>query len=174
MLQLIYGDALQGVVEHELLTPHHLQLIYKLPAAVKNVFNNHYPFSIQSHQSSSLINFDSNNKDVLYAVFYPEFVTVLLRVNGQLQTIQQFEFATPEDAVYHLLNLCQSFETVAANTVLTVSGMIDIDSILYQELFKYFQSVNCKVLPDNFKYTEAITQHPAHYFSHLFYCASCV
>lgn len=174
MLELIYGDVVQGVVEDELIIAQQLQVVYKLPDAVKKVFHHHYPFCIQSHQSSSIINFDGNSKDVLYAVFYPDYVTVLLRMNGQLQTIQQFEFATPEDAVYHLLNVCQSFEAVAANTIVTVSGMIDTDSILYQELFKYFQSVNCAVLPEDFKYTEAILTHPQHYFSHLFYSASCV
>ncbi len=174
MLELMYGDVVQGVIEDELITAQQLQVVYKLPVAVKNVFNQYYPFCIQNHQSSTLINFDGNSKDVLYAVFYPEYVTVLLRVNGQLQTIQQFEFATPEDAVYHLLNVCQSFEAVAANTIVTVSGMIDTDSILYLELFKYFQSVNCAVLPGDFNYTEAILSHPQHYFSHLFYSASCV
>ncbi len=143
MLELVYGDLMTGTVQNELVTTHNLHTVYKIPAAIKNIFNNRFPFCIQSHQSSLLINFEKNNKDLLYCNFYPEHLTVMLRKNGQLQMIQQFEYTLPEDAVYHLLNVCQSFDTDAAKTILTVSGMIDTDSSLYSELYKYFQSVNC-------------------------------
>ena len=174
MLELVYGDLMPGAVQTELVTTHNLHTVYKIPAAVKNIFNNHFPFCIQNHQSSLLINFEKNNKDLLYCNFYPEHLTVMLRKNGQLQVIQQFEYASPEDAVYHLLNVCQSFETDAAKTILTVSGMIDTDSNLYSELYKYFQSVNCTDLPADFNYAEEIKGYPKHYFSHLFATASCV
>ena len=174
MLVLVHGDLMQGAVQNELVATHNLHTVYKIPAAVKNIFNIAFPFCIQNHQSSLLINFEKNNKDLLYCNFYPEHLTVLLRKNGQLQIIQQFEYASPEDAVYHLLNVCQSFETDAAKTILTVSGMIDTDSSLYSELYKYFQSVNCADLSASFNYAEEIKDHPAHYFSHLFATASCV
>ncbi len=174
MLELVHGDLMQGAVQNELVATHNLHTVYKIPAAVKNIFNIAFPFCIQNHQSSLLINFEKNNKDLLYCNFYPEHLTVLLRKNGQLQIIQQFEYASPEDAVYHLLNVCQSFETDAAKTILTVSGMIDTDSNLYSELYKYFQSVNCADLSASFNYAEEIKDHPAHYFSHLFATASCV
>ncbi len=174
MLVLVHGDLMQGAVQNELVATHNLHTVYKIPAVVKNIFNIAFPFCIQNHQSSLLINFEKNNKDLLYCNFYPEHLTVLLRKNGQLQIIQQFEYASPEDAVYHLLNVCQSFETDAAKTILTVSGMIDTDSNLYSELYKYFQSVNCADLSASFNYAEEIKDHPAHYFSHLFATASCV
>ena len=174
MLVLVHGDLMQGAVQNELVATHNLHTVYKIPAAVKNIFNIAFPFCIQNHQSSLLINFEKNNKDLLYCNFYQEHLTVLLRKNGQLQIIQQFEYASPEDAVYHLLNVCQSFETDAAKTILTVSGMIDTDSSLYSELYKYFQSVNCADLSASFNYAEEIKDHPAHYFSHLFATASCV
>ena len=174
MLLLVHGDLMQGAVQNELVATHNLHTVYKIPAAVKNIFNIAFPFCIQNHQSSLLINFEKNNKDLLYCNFYPEHLTVLLRKNGQLQIIQQFEYASPEDAVYHLLNVCQSFETDAAKTILTVSGMIDTDSSLYSELYKYFQSVNCADLSASFNYAEEIKGYPKHYFSHLFATASCV
>jgi len=174
MLELVYGDVLPGAVVNEIVTAHNIHSVYKIPAAVKNVFNNWFPFCIQSHQHSLLMNFDRDNKDLLYCNFYPEHLTVLLRKSGQLQMIQNFEFGSPEDAVYHLMNVCQSFETDATQTALTVSGMIDTDSNLYHELHKYFQSVDCAGLPGNFNYTDEIKDYPEHYFSHLFATASCV
>ena len=174
MLELIYGDLTPGAIKNELVTTHNLHSVYKIPAAVKDVFNNWLPFSIQSHQNSLLIDFDKRQNDLLYCIFYHSQLTVLLRKNGQLQAMQNFEFNTPEDAVYCLLNVCQSFETDAATTALTVSGMIDADSNLYNELHKYFLTIAFAGLSDNFNYTEEIKNYPAHYFSHLFTTASCV
>jgi Protein of unknown function (DUF3822) len=174
MLQLVYGDAMPGTVQNELVTTHNLHTVYKIPAVVKTIFNNWAPFSIQTHESSLLINFDKANKDLLYCNFYPEHLTVMLRRGGQLQAIKNFEFNTPDDAVYHLLNVCQSFEVNATQTVLTISGMVDADSNLYHELYKYFLKIDFTTLPDNFSYTEEIKNSPAHYFSHLFATAACV
>ncbi len=174
MLQLVYGDIMPGTVQNELVTTHNLHTVYKIPAAVKNVLNNWVPFCIQSHESSLLINFDKGNKDLLYCNFYPEYLTVMFRKNGQLQVIKNFEFITPDDAIYHLLHVCQGFETDATQTVLTVSGMVDANSNLYNELNKYFFKIDFVMLPENFTYTEEIKNSPAHYFSHLFATAACV
>ena len=174
MLQLVYGDASACTVQTELVLTQNLYVAYNIPAVVKSVFNNWFPFAIQTHQAAALINIDKEQKDVLYCNFYPNHLTVLLRRGGQLQVIQNFEYNTPEDAVYHLLNVCQSFETAAIQTGLTVSGTIDADSSLYTELHKYFLEITFTKLPDNFSYTAAINNYPPHYFSHLFAIASCV
>jgi preprotein translocase subunit SecA len=91
-----------------------------------------------------------------------------------LQVIKNFEFSTPDDAVYHLLNICQSFEVDATKTGLIISGMVDANSNLYNELYKYFLKIDFTTLPENFNYTEEIKNSPAHYFSHLFATAACV
>jgi hypothetical protein len=174
MLQLVYGDVIPGTVQNELVTSHNLHTIYKIPSFVKTIFNNWAPFSLQTHESSLLINFDKANKDLLYCNFYPEYLTVLLRKSGQLQAIKNFEFSTPDDAVYHLLNICQSFEVDATQTTLTISGMVNANSNLYNELYKYFVNIDFTYLPDNFNYTEEIKKSPEHYFSHLFATAACV
>ncbi len=174
MLELVYGDAVNSTIQNDLVIANNLHTVYKIPFTVKNVFTACFPFSIQSHQNSLVINFDIQHRDLLYCNFYPNNITVLLRMNGQLQIIQNFDFSTPEDAVYHLLNVCQSFETDALQTNLIVSGMIDADSNLYNELHKYFLNIEFATLPDKFSYVTEINNYPQHYFSHLFATASCV
>lgn len=174
MLDLVYGDASQAVVQNEIVLAQDIRLVYRIPVAVKNIVNNWFPFSIQSHQSSLLINIEKEKKDLLYCNFYPNSFTVLLRKHGQLQAIQNFEFATPEDAVYHLLNVCRSFEADATSILLTLSGMIDANSNLYNELYKYFLNIEFASLPANFSYIAEINNYPKHYFSNLFATALCV
>ena len=173
MLDLVYGDATQATVLHEPVLAHDLHSVYRIPVAVKNIFNHWFPFCIQNHQAALMINLGKGNKNLLYCNFYPGLLTVLLRKNGQLQLIQNFEFTTPEDVVYHLLNICRSFET-PADINLMVSGMIDANSSLHTELYKYFLNIEFTTLPGNFNYADAIKDQPAHYFSHLFATALCV
>jgi len=173
MLDLVYGDATQATTQHEMVLAHNLHSVYRVPAAVKNIFNQRFPFCIQNHQGSLLINIEKVHTNLLYCIFYPNSFTVMLRKNGHLQVIQNFEFSTPEDVAYHLLHICQAFEA-ATPTTLLLSGMIDSDSNLYHELYKYFLNIEFATLPGNFNYAEEIKEQPAHYFSHLFATALCV
>ncbi len=174
MMELVYGDGGDAVLQNEKVLSNNVQSVYKIPIDIKNVFNTCFPFCIQNHQNSIVLNLDKNNKNLFYCNFYSSHLTVLLRKNGQLQILQNFEFNTPEDAVYLLLNVCQNFKTDATQTSLTVSGMIDADSNLYIELYKYFLNIDFAALPECFNYSDEIKNYPAHYFSHLFATASCV
>jgi len=174
MITLVYGDVEQSAVQNEIVLSQNLHTVYRVPAAVKNAITHWFPFCIQNHQNSLLINFGKANSNLMYCHFYPNSFTVLLRKNAQLQVIQNFDFNTPEDALYHLLNVCRSFGINAEQTTLTVSGMIDTDSNLYNELYKYFLQIDLAGLPDYYNYAEEIKNHPAHYFSHLFTTALCV
>ncbi len=174
MLQLVYGDVTDNAVQSDFVYRHNLHNAYKIPAEVKDVFAAAFPVTNQTQQSSLLIDFDKQQKDYLFCIFYTNQMTVLLRKNNQLQAIQNFEFTTPEDAAYHLINTCRSFDTNAAATVLTASGMIDKDSALFVEVYKYFADIHFLTLPVGFNYAEEINNYPGHYFSHLFVTASCV
>ena len=174
MLALVYGDDTKGVVKDELVLKHQLHNVFSVSAAIENSITKKFPYCLQTHQSSLLVDINANEKDILYGHFYTDSFTVLLRKQGQLQVIQNFEFGTPEDALYHLLNVCQRFEVDAAATVLTACGMIEGGSNLYNELHKYFAAIQLYALPENFNYAAAIQEYPAHYFSHLFATASCV
>lgn len=174
MLNMVYGDADDRSIKNQLVLKYNLYNSYRVAAVIENTIINKFPHIHQNHQAALLIDFDAADKDLLYCNFYTDSLTVLLRKNGQLQVIQNFEFTTPEDAVYYLLNVCQSFEVDATQITLTASGMIDATSNLYNELYKYFAAVSFTALPGNFNYAADINNYPAHYFSHLFATAACV
>ncbi|MBS1511985.1 MAG: DUF3822 family protein [Bacteroidetes bacterium] len=174
MLQLVYGDVAAVNVQHELVLSQSLQNIYSIPAAVKNVFAHHFPFCIQGHINACLVNIEKEQRDLLYTIFSPGRLTVVLRNENRLQVIQQFMYSTPVDAVYHLLNTCQSYQVNTAEIPLVLSGMIDANSNLYNEVYKYFLNISFASLPGNFSYADTIKEQPVHYFSHLFATALCV
>ncbi len=173
-LGIVYGDLNDAIIKDELVLQHQLHNVYAVPAKIENSITQKFPYGIQTHQSGLLLDIEPNEKDLLYCHFNTDSLTVLLRKQGQLQVIHNFEFNTPEDVVYHVLNVCQQFDVDAAGTVLTVSGMIDAKSNLYNELYKYVPSIKFLALPGNHNYADAIKEYPEHYFSHLFALASCV
>jgi len=174
MLQLVYGDAGNWKVQSELLIGHNAYNVYRVDQMTATIFTSKFKTAVQTHQSSLLVNMAAGKEDILYCIFYPGAVTVLLRKNNQLQLVKDFEFNSPQDAAYHLLNVCQRFGMDAAETTVTAAGMIDESSNLYKEVYKYFSGITFTELPDGFTYTEEIKTYPAHYFSHLFATAACV
>lgn len=174
MLDLVFGDTGEFAVKHELILKQHAYNVYRLDKHVEKLVTDKFPRAMQSHQSSLLVNLESSKKDMLYCNFYPGCVAVMLRKEYQLQVLQTFDYETPEDAAYYLLNVCSQFAVAAAETAVTASGMIDESSSLYKELYKYFLSIDFFELPDNFTYTDELKTYPAHYFSHLFATAACV
>ena len=96
---------------------------------------------------------------------------VSLIKDGKHQLINSFNYRTAEDVTYTLLNICQQFEV--ENIDLEISGLLEKNSALYKEIYKYFQTIDLIFLPENKNYNEEITQHPSHYFSHIFALDSC-
>ena len=90
----------------------------------------------------------------------------MLNKNGSLLFINTFSYNTNEDVLYILLNTCQQFE--AENIAVEISGMIEINSILAEEIYKYFSSVSFAKLPAGCNFSEEIQRLPSHYFSYLF------
>jgi hypothetical protein len=174
MLDLVYGSAGNWHVKSELLLSQNMYNTYRVEATTENIILQKFPAAIQSHQATAMVNFNPAEKELLYCNFYPGSLTVLLRKNNQLQLVQNFNYATPEDAAYHLLNVCQRFEVNAIETVITASGTIDENSNLYRELYKYFSAINFCKLPEGFLYADDINELPQQYFCHFITAATCV
>ena len=174
MLNLIYGDLNRGNCKTDFLFKHNLHNAYRVPVEVSNGFARHFSYAGETHQYSLLPDLVTNTGDHLLAVFYNSCLTVVLRKEGNLQVIRNFEYHHPDDAAYHLLNVCENFEVDIATVVLHLAGMIDAGSSLYAGIYKYFLNIQFETLPGNVSYTDEIKEQPHHYFSYLFALALCV
>lgn len=174
LLDLVYGDFPDKIIRGDFMYKHGIQNVYRTPKAIEMIINNIFPAATISHLYSSLPDLVSKHGTNLYAVFCSSHIITVLLKEGNIQVIQKFAYQTPEDAAYHLLNVCQSFDAAPADTNLMLSGMIDINSNLYAELYKYFEHIELGALPEQFQYVDGITNFPSHFFSHLFGIAACV
>ena len=174
MVELVYGDTTEGIVRSDFINKHHLHNIYNVPKQVDWVIANLFSQATHYHLYSLLIEIAKPAGNHLYCIFSTTQITVQLLKDGQLQLVQNFDYKEPIDAVYHLLNVCERFEVNINKTLVHLNGMIDADSNLYHELYKYLRHPIFEPLPNTFTYDEEIKKYPAHYFSHLFELATCV
>ena len=103
----------------------------------------------------------------IYIQFYNTFIVVTVAKDEKLQLIQSFKYDTPEDVLYHLLNISERFELDRESVILEISGMIDLHYTLYRDLITYFRHVEVQnVHPE--KLALDIKEYPLHYFTPFF------
>ncbi|MGG9972146.1 DUF3822 family protein [Ferruginibacter sp. SUN002] len=174
MLELVYGDFADKAIRSDFMYKQNVQNIYRIPTVIDNAVSNQFPTATITHLYSVLPDVVSNKENVLYTIFSPKLIIAILVKDGKLQIVQNFRYQTAEDAAYYLLSICNNFEADINQTNLILTGMIDVSSPLYAELYKYFLNTSFGTLPDQFQYSDEIKNYPAHYFSHLFSIAACV
>jgi hypothetical protein len=174
MLNLVFGDAAQGVIRSDFLYKHNIHNVYRLPDQVSDIFSNYLPVATQIHLFSCIVNRNMPAGNHLFTIFYNSSLTIMLCKEGKLQVVQNFVYNNADDCVFHLLNVCKGFEVQPDSVKLHINGMIDETSGLYAAVYKYFLNIEFDTLPENFSYADEVTEHPPHFFSHLFALASCV
>jgi hypothetical protein len=110
----------------------------------------------------------------LKCIFYPEKFIVAFFSDKELQILQTYEYETPEDVSYYLLKICRQFDVAQQNLNVNVSGLIERDSVLYAELLKYFQHLECDHMPQLLETKGLLQDIPEHYFSPILKMAVCV
>jgi hypothetical protein len=174
MLNLVFGDARQGIIRSDFLYKHNIHNVYRLPEPVADVFASCMPVATQTHLFSALVNKDMPAGNHLFAVFYSNSLTILLCKEGRFQVVQNFNYSNADDCVFYLLNVCKGFDVEPDSATLHINGMIDSKSGLYAAIYKYFLNIEFDALPEEYSYTAEINNYPPHFFSHLFGLALCV
>lgn len=174
MLELVYGDFSDKVIRGDFMYKHTIQNVYRIPNSIDLLVNNLFAAANYTHLYSLLPDLAKSDRNELYTIFSPNHIIVMLSKKGRLQVIQNFTYQTPEDAAYHLLNVCESFDAERDQTSVVLTGMVDASSPLYAELYKYFLQIEFNVLSDQFQYSDEVKTYPEHFFSHLFAIATCV
>lgn len=103
--------------------------------------------------------------------FSTQHFRVLVKKDKQVHLAQIYSYKTPLDVAYYLLKICYEFDLNQSEVFLILSGLIEQDSALYQELHNYFLNLHFAQAP---AYSLPETVHPHHYFTSLYNLAACV
>lgn len=147
---------------------------HRVDQRIEAVLSRHFP-SAQMHHSLGLqLPILSKERDTLFCTVYQHSIRIVLFKNGVLQIARFFEYTTPADVAYHLLNVCGQHEYSPESGRLLLSGFIDQKSNLYEELYRYFLNIELEVGHKDVATAQAVSQYPVHFFSPLTLLASCV
>jgi len=174
LLDLQYGDASDNILFHDFMFRQNLHNIYRVPAEVINFVPRRFSNALQTHQHSLVADLPPETGKQLLAIFYQHQFTLVLKDDGKLLLVKNYEYPDPEAAAYHLLNACTAYGLQADEVTLQLCGMIDADSNLYAALYKYFLNLQWYPMPEEANCSEAIKAYPDHFFSHLYALSQCV
>lgn len=172
LLSTVYGEMPGNMYFSEPVDGINAVNIYRVPEVVNDALNNRFFAAATRHSNSLQVPFHKNK--MLYCIVYNSYIKVILFNQATLQLVQLYDYSTPSDVAYHLLNICTQHQISPAEVVLTLSGFIDKESNLYEELYRYFLNIEMDELPEEIEIPADIRVHPDHFFSFLISLVKCV
>ncbi len=167
ILDMIHGDLTENnAVLSDVIIDIKAYNIYRVPSKLIDEISTQFPAANSIHQFSALAKKVSTTGNKLSVIFYPHKIVLMVQKEDMLLLINSFLYKTAEDVSYILLNTCQQFEM--ENVHVEVGGLIEKDSALYKEVYKYFERVSFAGLPEGINITEDVAAYPSHFFSHFF------
>ena len=174
VLSLLYDFDSGAFTNHDLITSAKIYNYYRVPESIKEVLSARFPGANIFHSTSLQLEQMHNTNDGLYCIIFHNSFKVFLFKENKLQLVQQFNYVSSEDVVYHLLNVCEQHYISPLEVQLKLTGMIEEDSALYAALYKYFVNITFENDGYDSYLHDEIRQLPPHFFSHLTALALCV
>jgi len=147
-----------------------LNNIYAVPKEIQEWVNRIFPVSKFRHQYSlEMKNINSVSAGGSMLVdFRKDDFTMLVTKGSEFLFAQTFDYSTPADVLYYLLKTCQQFSLSQKELQLQLSGLVDKQSSLYNELHQYFITIIFREANWNVS-----NEYPAHFFTSLNDLAKC-
>ena len=113
-------------------------------------------------------------EQLLKIYFYQKTFTVIALKDTQLQLAQSFYFESPQDVIYHLLNLVDRLKLDLATLAVEVSGLLDIHSETWKEMNKFFIEVDIEAFSGIHQETNLINEVPTQFYTPFLISPRCV
>lgn len=174
-LDAVFGKNVHTTVVSENVPGWNFYTIYRLPTSLQSAASWKFLSGKFWNINSVLLkNYPNTNGDVMHVNFKTDELSVLILKENRLQLAKTFAYSSPEDVLYYLLKTCRQFHVSQQTCTLHLSGLIEKDSAIYRELYKYFINVEFEPLAGGIKLAESLKAHPDHYFSTISKLAVCV
>jgi len=174
-LDAIYGKDVHVNIVSENLPALNLYNVYRLPSTLHATISRKFLSGKFWHlYTVALKNLPSNQSELIFIDFKTDEFSLVILKEKKLLLCQTFAYTTPDDVLYHLLKSCQQLNLSQKQAKIFLSGLIEKDSALYRELYKYFIHLEFESLAGEVKLAEELSAHPQHYYSSISKLAACV
>lgn len=138
----------------------------------REVLQKQFPLAAQHHKYGVLLNNINAEplglSSAINIIFYHTHFIMVVTKHQQLQLIQRFTYHTANEVIYHILNTCERTQIPVNETSFTISGLIDHQSSLYAELYKYISHLHVETMSEVSFNKQAMAGYPSHYFVPFF------
>jgi hypothetical protein len=173
VLSLMFGEDKGNYSFDDKASQNEIKVVYRVPIVIHDLCKSTFSNALFYHSTSLQIQKNKFTEDTVECMVYTNYVKVILYKNSDVAIVQYFEYAIAGDVVYHLLNICERFNISASNVHLIISGLVDEQSALYVEMYKYFLNVSFAQLPIHVAVAENLTELPLHFYTNLTALALC-
>ncbi len=166
--QMIFGNEMGVQCQSELVADK--VFLFDIPQDWAQTMLHHFPAASFHHKYSRLFSNWSEGRDrapetFLHAMFYQQHFILVVVKQQNIHLLNSFSYSTPEDALYHLLNVCERLGIDKNVTPVFVSGLIDPESGLYKQLHQYISDLRTRDFPTAQLAAEGFREYPSHFFS---------
>ena len=150
-----------------------MNVAWSIPASLFHLITEKFSAAQFLHVYTPVLKTDNGfvEEDQIDIHFSTKHFRILVKKDRKIQLVQTYSYKTPLDVVYFLLKICYEFGLQQWEVVIIISGFIDEDSALYDELHNYFLNLHFANAPA-FSVPESTCPH--HYFTSLYNLAECV
>lgn len=172
--RLQYGYVENPKVQTENVLNGDACLAYTAQDTALNTWIQKFPMSIVHHASALQLQASKFEGNSIQCFISANWLKVIAIKDGALQVMQQFAYQAPSDAAYHLLNTCRQTGLEPASDDLILYGLVDQDSAMYLEMYKYFLNIRFNKDIEPFTLGGELELIPLQYYSAGIQMAKCV
>lgn len=168
-----YGDAdsktIINCTDDSLLGKLSIHIIYRIKSDLYEAVNKYCSNAKYLHATTipviNLFNSQQTIYEKLKIQFYQSSMLVMVIYNNQLKLVQTYNYNSPEDILYYLLNILQEFSLNVESTFVEVSGLIDINSQHFLLLQSLFSKLSLEAVNNQPLFTNSVPVANAHYYT---------
>jgi len=178
IIDTLHGDLEKGLILTEKIPWWELFNVYRIRPELHQLLQQTFSAGKYWHYYSLMLKsykmFDSTEKEsCIKVIFYADKMVTLIIRDGKPILAQTFPYQDTKDVAYHLLNCCRQLGLDQESVRLLVGGLIDRQSALSAELYKYFLQIHFEEIDESIKITDELKELPLHYFSSILKMAVC-
>jgi len=145
-------------------------LVYGVDADTEKILTDYFPKAKISHSSSSLIETwitPNAEGEVLHCYVQPSSIQIAFVKNAQLKFFNIYQYKTPEDFIYYLMNVVNHLSLDQDKISFQFSGEVVPDSGIYKLAYKYLRNIQFSQRP-SWVQSSAEMNFPGHFYFNLF------
>lgn len=152
------------------LPDYNVVVVHSLPYAFLQLLDPSQPASVRHQYTLLLYALNTGDSSAIHLHVSSKDFQIVAVKDGQLKLAQTFFYTTPADIIYYLLAVCQQQGMSQKDITLLLSGLINKDSALFNELYQYFSNIQFWSPSPKL---ELASEYPVHFFSSFYNLVSC-